>query len=294
MIRVGVTENVLLTRAELNEQGTLVIAAAEVGTEIKEKKTTSLADMLNEGEDTSGNTATGEVTFLMFPPNLKDFDDKDKDADPKKVLQGFLDLKNQLSHFLKRFMTSKQIKWNILAGTGINAADDNDVLAKIGRPDVAAKVYSNIATGFIQQVTPYLNFEGKPARLFLHRRSKDAHFGTLRKKFLDNQPFFEGMEIPVDQSKMFVVKSTATTKFHEGVTLTSGEGEAAVSVTYVPNFSAYELKNGLDDPTVIERRTDAASGAAEEEENVQSLFSAGNNEEASSDEPPLFTLNAGE
>lgn len=282
MLKIGVNDNVVISKAEKNDKGTLVISIAELGTEVKEKKGSILDDMA-DGSDSSGSDSG--TNFLIFMPNLTKYE-KDEAGNAvveegAVILKSFVDMKNQLAHFLSRFLTAKQVKFAPFAGiAGVNLSDEKDVIAKIATEAVAKKVYENYVDNFIKQITPFLNKQDKPSRLFLHRKSEASHFGVLRKKFLDNQPFLEGMDIPVELSKLYTKQTTATTKFHEAVEI---EG-----VKYVPAFSTYELKNKLDNTEKVEGKGDAASAAAEQEiENVENLFKAGGGAE---DAPGVFQI----
>lgn len=270
MIKVGVNENVFLSKAEINEKGTLLIGFREIGSELKEKAV-SMADEMSGGSDTSG-ASSGESTHLLFLPALvkyeKDAAGNEQPEEGKVILASFLDLKNQLSHILKRFTTANLIKFSPFAGvTEINPASEADILEKIVNKPIAEKIYTNYISQFVAQVTPFLNLETKPARLFLHRQSETSHFGKLRKKFLGDQPFFEDTLIPVSSSKMYTNQLEKGTKHHEPVEVDG--------IKYVPKFSEYELKNKLDNPHKIETQPDASSAAAEQEiQNVETLFSA--------------------
>lgn len=272
MIKVGVNEGVVISKAEYNDKNTLVITLREIGQEVTAKKEMTAAEMMMDGGDTSGDGSQGETNFLIFRPQMKEFDDADKDLEPAKILENFLQMKNQLSHFLKRFMTDKAIKWAPFAGVPLNAADPNDVLIKIADPIIAETVYKNYTTDFIKQITPFLNLDSKPARLFLYRKSVASHFGVLRKRFLENQPFFEGTEVPIENSKMYTKLITSgkdkTTQLHEGVDVGG--------VIYVPKFSSYELEKGLDNPDKVDTSEDQAGGdhTAGDIAAVEGLFSA--------------------
>lgn len=272
MIRVGVNENIVISKAEYNDKQTLVVSTKEIGQETTVKKEMTAAEMMMDGGDTSGDGSMGETNFMIFRPQMKDFDDPDKDLEPAKILENFLQMKNQLSHFLKRFTTDKMIKWAPFAGIPLNASDPNDVLAKIADPIMAEQVYQNYTKNFIDQIKPFLNLESKPGRLFLVRKSAASHFGVLRKRFLENQPFFEGCEIPVESSKMYTKLIASgkdkTTQLHEGVDVGG--------VIYVPKFSSYELEKGLDNPDKVDTSEDQAGGAdtAGDIAQVEGLFSA--------------------
>lgn len=275
MIGIGINDNIILSKAEVNDKGTLVVSVKELGTEVKETKKASILDDMADGSDTAGNTF-GEVNFLMFMPSLTKYD-KDEAGneipeDGAVIMKSFVDLKNQLSHWLKRFTTEKNIKFSPFAGVAVNMADEKDIIAKIATKAVAEKVYNNYITQFVTQITPFLNKSEKPGRLFLHRKSVESHFGVLRKKFLGDQPFFESMDLAPEVSKMYTKQTEKTTKFHDPIEIGG--------VKYVPNFSKYELEKFLDNPAKAEVAADAASEAAEVEiQNVDTLFAAGSSAE---------------
>jgi len=266
MIKVGVNENLVLSRAEKNDKGTLVIAVREVGTEVKEKKVQSAADMMSDGSDATGSSG-GEQQFLMFQPGVTKYDDPTQPEDGKKIMGSFIDLKNQLAHWLKRFVPESQIKFSPFSGVQINAADENAIFSALQTLAITEKVYANYVDQFLAQIKPHLNNEAKPGRLFLHRKSEASHFGVLRKKFLDNQPFWESMDIPVTSSKLYTKQVAGTTVHHEPVEIDG--------IKYVPNFSPYELKNKLDSTEVIASTADASTTTESELEAVGSLFTAG-------------------
>lgn len=263
MIRVGVNENVVLSKAEINDQGTLAVGFRELGTEVKTvAKASTIADEMNKSTDAS--ESSGESTFLVFPPNLKVYGKEDI-KEGKVIVQDFIDLKNQLHHILKRFTTDSRIRWNMLAGVNVNPADDNDVFAKVRIQTVADAIYTNIVTQFVDQAKIFLNKDDKPCRLLLVRQSANKHFGTFRKKFLDNQPFLEGMEIPRENSKMMILETNQgmKTKYHDAV-----EG-------FLPRFTDYELGRGLDNPIALKTKADSPATSGEDEDEVDGLFNAG-------------------
>lgn len=268
MIVVGVNENVFPQDATLNDKGTLVFTLKEAGTAEVKKEELSAAAMLADSSDTTGDGDFSEGNFMFFMPGMEDYEKNKKSG--KDILADFTDLKNQLTHILKRFLTEKEIKWAPFAGVPINMNDDNDVFAKLEVLANVEKVYANFANNFITMITPFLKNQSKLSRLLLVRRSSESHYGTLRKKFLGNQPFLEDSAIPVNQSKLYTLKVEGkTTKFHEPVNV---DGQL-----YVPAFSDYELKKGLDNPAKSESVADTQAVNTEEIENVDSLFSGGDN-----------------
>lgn len=273
MIRVGVNEDVILSGAVKNDKGTLEISFREKGTEVKEKTAKpelSLAAQLEESSDVTNNESSGESKFMLFPIDITKFG-SDEVEEGSVILQRIIDFKNQLTHILKRYMPTTSIKWSLLAGTGVNAADDNDVLTKVRTEGVTNMIYNNLVSQFIQQITPYINREDKPCRLFLVRRSAESHFGTFRRKFLDNQPFLESTEIPIKMSKMYKVQDAASTKHFEPIEVDGTK--------YVPNFTKYELERKLDDPNKRETTADNTQEiSADDKKAIENMFSVGNDD----------------
>lgn len=263
MIQIGVNEDVLVSKAEKNDQQTLVVSFKESGTEVKVKKELSVLEQMNEGSDATGSDGMGELNFMFFMPSMTKYGTEEAETG-ENILKSFLDLKNQLAHILKRFMTEKEIKFASFAGVAVNAADPIDIYAKLSVKANVEKVYANYTDQFIKMVTPFLNKSEKPARLFLHRKNAESHFGVLRKKFLDNQPFFEGMEIPISASKLYTKQTDATTKLHEPIEVDG--------IKYLPKFTDYELKKGLDDTSKSAAASETAVVNTSEIEDVNTLF----------------------
>lgn len=281
MIRVGVNENVVISKAEINDKGTLFINVREAGAAAKEGKKVSLLEGLEEGSDTTGSS--GDTAFLLYCPKAESYDDPNTPEDPLVILRNFTDLKNQLAHLLLRFTTKANVKFSPFAGVAVNLSDDADILAKIALQANIDKVYHNYATQFIRQITPFLNKDDKPSRLFLHRKSVASHYGVLRKKFLGDQPFFEDGAIPVNLSALYTKQTGATTKHFDPIEIDG--------VKYVPKFSKYELEKFLDNPERTEEAADDPSTPTGEIEAAGSLFTAGAGAgDDSAAEPGIFQI----
>jgi hypothetical protein len=277
MIKVGVTENVVLTSGavtELNGNKSLKIGFRELGTEIKEKKVQSAAAMMSEATDNTGDS-TGETMITIFPPNMKVFGSEET-KEGKDLLASLVQVKAQLHHILKRYTVETSIKWNPFIGTSVNVNDDDDVMAKLAIATVFEAVFLNFANQFIAQATKFMNVDAKPCRILLIRQSATKSFGTFRKNFLNDQPFLESMDIPASNSKLLIAV-TATgqkTKFHDPI-----DG-------FLPRYTDYELKKGLDSPIRVDAEADKTT-SSEEGAPVEALFSAG-----AADAMPNFAVDA--
>jgi len=269
MIRVGVNENVLFTKADKNEKGTLSVTFTESGSEVKKK--VSLLEQMNESSDTSGSNA-GSTNFLLFPPSREHLggDKKGQTLEATEMLKNLMSLKNQLTHILAKFTTSQNIRWNVFQNVGVIKTDE-DILSAVADEIKFKQIYANLVDQFLENVTRNKVIEsGKPLRLFLVRQSKEKNFGRLRDKFLEEQPFLESLEIPKDKSKLWVkAGSKGATKYYDP----TEDG-------YVPKFTEYEIKNGLDNPIVSATQADANEATPEDTQQVENLFAPKPEQEA--------------
>lgn len=254
MIKIGVNEKVYLAAAEVKEndkkQKSLNIGFAEIGQEVNAKPTNVL-DMLNEGSDATGDTNLTNI--IIFPPSLvylgDSFDGTKSKGDAregKDIFNDFVELKNQLVHILKRFLPEKEIKFDLMKGINISATTSPEqIMAAFTKENVANVVFNNLCNQFLAMAKSFIGDQSKGSRLFLVRTSQTKHFGTIRKRFLAENPFFESNAIAIPTSKMYTKKTKGTTKLHT-------ETEVEIDgIVYVANFNAYELKNGLDSAAVI-------------------------------------------
>jgi hypothetical protein len=254
MIKIGVTENVYISEQKKNDKGTLEITISEAAA--GEKKTLSLIDQAKESSDTSGVSAG--TTIMLFAPSR---DYQNEPIAPERMVQNLMKFKNMLHHFLKRYVTEAQIKWNPFAS--IVLKDDDDLLNKIVDEKTYAKVYENIVDQFVDQAKKFdLNSGKKLSRFLGVRQSKEKSFIKLRDNFLDAQPFWEDMAIPKDSSKLLVkAGSKGATTFYEP----DADG-------FVPKFTDYEIGKGLDNPIMSATKADAGTNTPEEAAQVEGVF----------------------
>lgn len=268
MIKVGVTENVVLSKAEMTTKDAnqwLTLTFRELGREVKEKKVLTAAEMMNEATDDTGNS-TGETGISIFIPNMKKFGTEEVKSG-EDLTKEIMDVKAQLVHILKRYMPVTSMRFNAFEKTSIPPqATVEDMQDKMQIATVYNQVYLNLCEQFIAQVKRFLDQDNLPSRLLLVRQSAAKSFGTFRKKFLGDQPFYESMDIPENLSKL-LIHQTATgkkTKYHE-----------PTAAGFLPKFTDYELEKGLDNPIRIEAEADESETTSEEASNTEALFSAG-------------------
>ena len=222
MLTVGIHENLVITKTTKNDKGSLVIGVKQVG----------------EIDPLSALNATGSISldqkeqdFLVFPPRLEDnqgaVDTKDN------LLKKIAEVKDPLDRILQQYTTTANIKWDILANTGLTN-ENFDV--KLKTQGVLDKIYANIVDQFIKQMTPFIGENGKKMRMIFIRQSKAKHYPKLRTKFLDSYPFIEPMTVPVSKLK----------------------------------FSKYEIDNGLNVPDAVTGEQKVSVAEAKE---AEALFS---------------------
>lgn len=269
MISIGTNEGVVLSSVGFNEKGTLEVAFKETDAQVKQVVKKSALELLSDGSDDGGSTSTGEAKFLFFVPDAKKFDNPNENRDTKDIFQSIVDIKAVYSHILLQFLPKDQVKFAPFAGVAdVDLTKEQAIYDSMIREEVRVKVVENLGKNFIAQVTPFLNHAGNPLRLLLVRRKKEASYADLRKKYLDNQPFLERINmVPIEKSLLWIDASKPkTTKLHEPFEHNG--------VKYVPNFTEYEIKNGKDDPRRVEGTADAPETTGEME-GAGIVFSAG-------------------
>ena len=187
MIKVGINENLVVSKVEKNDKGTLVLTVKEA-TQID-----PLAALNSAG---STNFTQGEKDFIIYPPKTENFDG---DTDTyQNILKKIAEIKDPLDLILRQYTTTANIKWDIFAGTAVNGQTITTELLKQSTLD---KIYNNIAEQFIKMMTPFVGEEGKKMRWLFTRQSKTKHYPSLRRKFLETYPFIEPMDVPASKLK---------------------------------------------------------------------------------------------
>lgn len=224
MLSVGIHENVAITATAV-DNGNLKITFKAVGDE------DPLAG-LNSSTDTSA--ADGNSTDIrIFSPSVTNF--QQEIDEPEVNLRKIKEIKDMLHHILKEYKKESDISWE--ANKGIEGLSMSNIYEKIGQQPTMDKMFSNLITQFVDQITPEISEEKKYRVLFV-RQSKAKHFPTLRRKYLNTQPFIEPMSVPAEQSKL--------------------------------KFTKYELEKGLNSPEKIEEDSQVGGEA----QDASSLFAS--------------------
>lgn len=183
MIPVGIHEDVVLTTATKNDKGTLIIRFKQV------QEVDPMAALNGTASTTSFEQK--EQDLLIYGPKAKKLDGS---ADTmENIMKKIAEVKDPLNHILLQYTTAANIKWDLFYETEI---DKTNIESKLQDQTVIDKIYTNITNQFIKMINPYLGESGKKMRICLIRQSAAKHYPTLRKRFLDSQPFIEPMSVP--------------------------------------------------------------------------------------------------
>lgn len=229
MIGVGISENVILTKAGLNDKGTLVLTFDEKATLDTPKNV--FESLQTAKVENDGSTSRDLLIFSFKVPTGPRNADKTVDELIEMSSDDMSKVKNQLTQLLELYLTADKIIWNPYAGTGI---DKDNYRERFQDDDALAKVFENYATQFISMVTPFLGNTAYAIRMKLVRQSKDKHFASIPGKFLADNPWVELMEVPtarVQFSKWEIANGlndgTPVAKPAAGDDLPPAEGENA-------------------------------------------------------------------
>jgi hypothetical protein len=202
MISVGIYENLVIYKVTKNDQKTLVIGVKESGK----------IDPLAALNMTGGTKLEGESKdFLIYPPKPENFEGQPDTFENN--LKKIGDIKDQLEHIVKQYITTNNIKWDVFAGTGVTS---ENMTTKMTSATVLTQVYENIVDQFIKMITPHVSDNGKKVRMIFVRSSAAKHYPALRKRYLETYPFIESMEVPKAQSKLKFSKYEIDKGFNSG------------------------------------------------------------------------------
>jgi hypothetical protein len=209
MIGVGITENVYLAGAEVNDKKALVLTFKQLKAGEEEM---SIIDMLESDEVGSIDSGT---SIRLFPFNVPNKADMTQQQKFDIVINDIKNTGSLLVHLLSPFMTKGDIKLDKFNNTGISTKMPMvEFERRILNQNILNDIWSNMTSSFIRMAQSIIGRTDLAFRLKLRRQSKDKHFATLPNRYLDSEPCIEPMTVPKDQSKL--------------------------------KFSSYEIKEGLD------------------------------------------------
>ncbi len=187
MLKVGIHENLVVTKALINDQGSLVIGVAQGG----------IPDPI-AALSASGNTSfkRQEQDFLIYPPKVTNFEGNTDTFE--NIMDKIAEIKDPLDSILGIYLTADKRKWDPFAGIALE-----NIKTTLLTEATLNKVYNNIVTQFVAMIKPFaMETGGKKVRMILIRQSQAKHYPKLRNKYLDSYPFIESMEIPLSASKL--------------------------------------------------------------------------------------------
>lgn len=179
MLKVGINNNVAITKVSKNDQNTLVIRVEELDVDV--------AEMLSQSE---GSAESGK-NELVFPPKTTGYDGAVKSfAD---IMKELVEYRNFLSIILKNYTSAENIEFDPFKGL----SKDNTKTDLLNEAFLA-QVVDNYNNQFIAMFEEY----GDPERGFRFLMPRNAKgYLTFRPKF-NNQLFMESMSVPEADTKL--------------------------------------------------------------------------------------------
>ena len=180
MLTVGIHENVLVSKAALNDQGTLEIEFTRKGKD----------DVMAALAGTAELTSDQDVNIRIYGQSVDYFGEK---RDGGQMLKLIVNFRNVLVELLGVFIDKPEIN----PTKGLTVTKEN---AKIMFTDQANvdTTYTNIVGQFLEMIKPFVGDEKHLFRVKLPRRSKKSSFASLP----NFGPWVESMDIPKDSSKL--------------------------------------------------------------------------------------------
>lgn len=220
-IGVGIHENIVISKAFINEKERLVIELAKA--EAAGKEAPSVFDtLLTAGVQ---NESTSDTQLQLFGPLLPKKEDQTEEQKRALVVGDITRLRNQLTQILEQYMLQEKIDLNEMdvqfAGTGIT--DGKTFEARILDQDVLNRVYDNLVKRFVELIQPFVNNPEYAVRFKLIRQSKDKHFATIPSRYLSEQPFIELMSVPKEQSRVQFSKWETDNGYDNGTPIKAEE-----------------------------------------------------------------------
>lgn len=208
MLRVGINNNILLAGAAINEKGSLVISFRDKNAPVSE---VNEDDFLNQAAGIKASN--GETNIIVWPVSVEN---AGQTKEVKAIANDLAGTRAVLEHLLQGYVTSDRAALNPYEGV------DSVTTTSLQSQSVVDRIYKNMTTQFVAKVNEIKDLIAvQEFRLLLVRRSKANHYGTFRKNFISDNPFWESMTVPKENSRV--------------------------------KFTAYEIKNEYNNPDPIAR-----------------------------------------
>lgn len=238
-IGIGINENVYISKAEVDDKGTLSIGFEEAGAAKGTKVANPFDNIALDGEVSEKSF---DMTVKLFPPlPPKEGNDRTEEKNVELLVGDINKTKGIILHLLKGYMTADQLKGLINPFRGLPIDKDN-FNQQVQKKEILEGIHRNMCTDFTAAIKPFVGKTDRLFRLLLVRQSKDKHFATFRGRFLEDNPFWESMDVPAEASKVKFTKyeldngfdSAAPVKKDQAADQNSGStGEAPLSAASV-------------------------------------------------------------
>lgn len=218
MLKVGLYENIQLTKVTKNDKGTLILG-------LKKLEQNLLAGLNDSSADSA--TVGNEQDVMVLTPYATAFGGEADTAENN--LTKLKEIKDMLTHILLGYMTADKITgWNILHNTGVTPENLADKLTQQGTVDL---IYANIVNQFIAMASPVTGPSSPLFRCLFIRTSKLKHFPTFRRKYLADNPFWEPMTVPAGQSKLKYTKWEMDNGYNNGNRVEQSTADTTSDIT---------------------------------------------------------------
>jgi hypothetical protein len=222
-IKIGINENIFIAGAEYIPATDKLSASVKII--LEESGVTKYANAFERmNADEAVESLPTRELIIFSPSNPLDKDGRGNvrtEEQKANLVQGDINsTKAILLHLLTGYMTSKEARLELFEGIDINATNYNSQIIK---PPIAQAIFKNMVDQFITKMKPFFGDSTKLFRVLLVRQDAAKPFPTFRKRHIDENPFYEPMEVTKEQSKLM--------------------------------FTPYEIDNGLDNDLPVKKKT---------------------------------------
>lgn len=206
MIKVGINEPYVIKDAqytEANEKLSVKFSIAEAP-----KQGSSLfAEMAGSTTVTTGNNNQTISIWAPETPNpiAGDGTTKTPKALAKDAHERLGEVKNTYIQILGCFTTTDKIVFNPLQGLE-SIVTEATYESKVTDQNVMNAIFKNLSLQFIDQLTPFLDNADQPVRILLIRQSKTKHYPSIRKRWINDNPFIEPASVPISITRLKFTK----------------------------------------------------------------------------------------